>query len=137
MTVRMTRATVLFTPFLLGMSLATPANAYDRQIAKAHLAGELSECAAYFIVVSEFAEHRGQAKVADNVAMTAEVLMDGSAALIGDEATQAGYESAKRRHVAFLQDPSKFSAMVERYNTPCMGLFRDPGARMQYWLDKL
>ena len=55
-----------------------PAHAYDRQLAKASLAGELSECAAYFIVVSEFAEHRGQAGVADHVAMTAEVLMDGS-----------------------------------------------------------
>jgi hypothetical protein len=114
-----------------------PAHAYDRQLAKASLAGELSECAAYFIVVAEFAEHRGEAGVADHVAMTAEVLMDGSTALIGEDATKAGFESAKRRHVAFLQDPVNFPRIVERYNAPCMALFRDPGTRMQYWLDKL
>jgi hypothetical protein len=33
------------------------AHGYDRQRAKTSLAGELTECAAYFIVVSEFVEH--------------------------------------------------------------------------------
>jgi hypothetical protein len=110
---------------------------YDRERAKASLAGELADCAAYFIVVAEFVEQRGQAGIADNVAMTAEVLMGGSAALIGEDASQADYENAKRRHVALLQDPANFPRMVDRYNTQCMALFRDPGTRMQYWLDKL
>jgi hypothetical protein len=113
------------------------AHAYDRARAKATLAGELSECAAYFIVVAEYVEHRGQPALADNVAMTAEVLMDGSVALIGEDATQSGYETAKRRHLALLQEPMNFPRMVERYNAPCIAMFRDPGARMQYWLDKL
>ena len=115
---------------------AALAHGYDRDRAKANLAGELSECAAYFIVVSEFVEHRGQPAVADNVAMTAEILMDGSVALIGEDATQAGYENARRRHIALLQDPLNFPRMVQRYSAPCMALFRDPAARMQYWLDK-
>ena len=121
---------------LLCVSHAAAALGYDRQHAKANLAGELSECAAYFIVVSEFAEHRGQPAVADNVAMTAEVLMDGSAALIGEDATRAGYENARTRHVALLQDPANFSGMIQRYNSPCLALFRDPATRMQYWLDQ-
>lgn len=116
---------------------AAHAPAYDRERAKASLAGELAECAAYFIVVAEFVEQRGQSGIADNVAMTAEVLMGGSAALIGEDASQADYESAKRRHVSLLQDPANFPRMVEHYNTACMTLFRDPGTRMQYWLDKL
>jgi hypothetical protein len=122
---------------LLCVFNAAAAHGYDRQRAKANLAGELSECAAYFIVVSEFAEHRGQPAVADHVAMTAEILMDGSAALIGEDATKAGYESARTRHVALLQDPANFPGMVQHYNTPCLALFRDPATRMQYWLDKL
>ena len=112
------------------------AHGYDRQRAKTSLAGELHECAAYFIVVSEFVEHRGQATVADNVAMTAEVLMDGSAALIGEEATEAGYKIARKEHLALLLNPSNFAVMLERYQAPCMALFRDPGARMQYWLER-
>lgn len=119
------------------MLCAAHALAYDRAHAKASLAGELTECAAYFIVVAEFVEHRGNARIADNVAMTAEVLIDGSAALVGENAMKDGFESAKRRHVALLQDPANFPLIVERYNAPCMGLFRDPGTRMQYWLDKL
>jgi hypothetical protein len=69
---------------------AVTACGYDRQLAKTSLASELTECAAYFIVLSEWVEHRGQAAVADNVAMTAEVLMEGSAALIGEDAARAG-----------------------------------------------
>jgi hypothetical protein len=112
------------------------AHGYDRQRAKTSLAGELTSCAAYFIVVSEFVEHRGQAAIADNVAMTAEVLMDGSAALIGEEATEAGYKTARKDHLALLLNPSNFTVMLELYQTPCLALFRDPGARMQYWLDR-
>lgn len=112
------------------------AHAYDRERAKAALAGELSECAAYFIVASEFADHYDRPGVADNIAMTAEVLMDGSVALIGENATQAGYESARRRHLADLRDAESFRRVVERYNAPCLALFTDPGKRMQFWLDQ-
>ena len=118
------------------MLQAASAYAYDRQLAKSSLASELTECAAYFIVVSELAEHRGQAGTADGVAMTAEVLMDGSAALIGEEATEASYKTAKAQHIALLQDPSNFSRMQQRYDLSCHALFRDPGSRMQFWLDK-
>jgi hypothetical protein len=52
-------------------------------------------------------------------------------------ATRTGYESAYTKHVALLQDPANFAGMVQRYNAPCLALFRDQGARMQYWLDKL
>ncbi len=121
---------------LLAAACASSAHAYDRERAKKQLAGELSECAAYFIVVSEFAEHHGRAKVADNVAMTAEVLIDGSVALVGDDATQAGYEGARRNHLAALRDEESFTRVVERYNSPCLALFRDPGKRMQFWLDQ-
>lgn len=121
---------------LLCAVCASSAHAYDRERAKKQLAGELSECAAYFIVVSEFAEHHGRAKVADNVAMTAEVLIDGSVALIGNDATQAGYERSREKHLAVLRDEHSFTRVVERYNAPCLALFRDPGERMQFWLDQ-
>ena len=125
-----------FSIVILALLHTATAGAYDRQLAKTTLAGELTECAAYFIVVSELAEQRGQPNAADGVAMTAEVLMDGSAALIGEEATEASYKAAKARHVAVLQDPSTFAVMQQRYDGPCFALFRDPGSRMQYWLDK-
>jgi hypothetical protein len=122
----------------LACALAVPpAHAYDRERAKVTLAGELADCAAYFIVVAEFVEHHGRPQVADNAAMTAEVLLDGSVALVGDKATQTSYEGARQRHLALLKDPGDFPRVVERYNASCLAIFRDPGLRMQYWLDKL
>jgi len=35
-----------------------------------------------------------------------------------------------------MADPANFPGMVQRYNAPCLAPFRDPTARMQYWLDK-
>jgi hypothetical protein len=130
------RLTVRCLTICAGLACASCAHAYDRERAKAQLAGELSECAAYFIVVSEFADHHGRPQVADNVAMTAEVLMDGSVALVGEAATQAGYEGARRNHLAVLRDAESFTRVVDRYNEPCRALFRDPGRRMQFWLDQ-
>ena len=113
----------------------TPAMAYEPARARAAMAQEAAECAAYFITAWQ--APAADARMKDRLRSDAESLIELSGKLTTEKLARTRARLGSRAMLLEIgNDWGKVSMLDNKYQYSCKGMVSDPAARMQYWSNK-
>jgi len=130
----MKRSVILYT--LLCLLLYPPiAYCYDAERAKANLASDYAECAAYYLLSSEGLKRAGKDTTMVDEAFKA--AYDFAVKISNQEVTEARIKLSLDEQTELQgHDFSNFAIVIEKYGKFCKDLLEAPEKRLQFWLDK-
>ena len=123
------------TSALLICAVSPSAMAYEPARARAGMAQEAAECAAYFMT----AWHAPDADTGmkDRLRRDAASLIELSGKLTSEKLARTRARLGSRTMLlAIGNDWGKVSMLDNKYQDSCRGMVSDPAARMQYWSNK-
>ena len=107
---------------------------YDLEQATANLASDLSECAAYYILISQGHE---SLKNDPELNRAGEIAFNTAVELSNVKVTQARMELAGKDMLEEIDNNYSNSAiLINKYGEFCKQLLENPDERIEYWLKK-
>ena len=121
---------------LLAALLAVqPALAMNYDQASKRAAGEMVECAAFYLTGSVELDKQGHAKEANQFEGFARYALDLARATLPMASVQKKLAAAQEANAEVLKGGS-LSPLVAKYGDSCKTLLEKPGARADYWRDQ-
>jgi hypothetical protein len=109
--------------------------AYEPARARAGMAQEAAECAAYFMTAWQ--APGADTATRERLRRDAESLIELSSKLTTEKLARTRARVASRAMVLEIgNDSGKFSMLDNKYQYSCKAIVSDPSARMQYWSNK-
>lgn len=130
----MKRSVLLYTPLCFFL-FTSSAYCYDAERAKANLASDFAECAAFYVISSDGLKRAGEdTTLIDEAFSTAY----DSAVMFSNRAVSEARIKLSMDEQADLQkhDFSNFAILIEKYGKFCKELLESPENRLLFWLDK-
>ena len=120
---------------LLICAASPSAMAYEPPRARAGMAQEAAECAAYFMTAWQAPDVDSGTK--DRLRQDAQSLIELSGKLTSEKLARTRARLSSRAMLLEIgNDWGKVSMLDNRYQYSCRGMVSDPSARMQYWSNK-
>lgn len=115
--------------------LPAPARAMNYEDASRRAAGELVECAAFYLTSSVSLEKQGHAKEANQFEGFARYALELARVTLPMATLQRKLAVAQAANGELIKDGS-LSPLVAKYAETCRITLENPGARMNYWRDQ-
>lgn len=112
-----------------------PASAMNFDQASKRTAGELVECAGFYLTGSVALDKQGHAKEANQFEGFARYALELARATLPIASVQKKLASAQAANGEIIKDGS-LSPLVAKYGDSCKELLEKPGARTDYWRDQ-
>lgn len=113
----------------------TPAMAYEPARARAGMAQEAAECAAYLMTAWQVPG--ADAGTKERLHRDAESLIELSGKLTSEKLARTRARLASRAMLLEIgNDSGKYFMLENKYQYSCKAIVSDPSARMQYWSNK-
>ena len=115
--------------------VSASAMAYEPERARASMAQEAAQCAAYFMTAWQAPGADARAK--DQLRADAKSLIELSGKLTSEKLARTRARLASRTMLLEIgNDWGKAAILDEKYQYPCKDIVSDPGARLQYWSNR-